>query len=77
MAEALAKMPLAFVTLVGWVQIVSNAMKPFISVFLIALDTDYSTWTLANANASPNGQEETVISVSLRYFRRMRKTLFI
>ena len=58
---ALAKMPLAFATLAGWARIVSGAMKPYISVSLIALDTESSTLTLANAIAIPNGREETAI----------------
>ena len=68
MEKAFAKTPHAFVTLAGWVQIVSSAMKPFISVFLIALDTESSTSTLANVNAILNGLEETVTSVSILPF---------
>ena len=63
-AGALAKMPHAFATLVGWVQIVRGAMKLCISVFLIAQDTESSTLTLANANAIPNGLEGIATSVS-------------
>ena len=64
MAGALAKTPHAFATLVGWVRIVRGAMRPCISVFLIAQDTESSTLTLANANAIPNGLEGIATSVS-------------
>ena len=57
-------MPHAFVTSAGWVQIVKGAMKPCISVYLIAQDTESSTLTLANANAIPNGLEGIATSVS-------------
>lgn len=63
MAGALAKMPHAFATLVGWVRIVRGAMKLCISVFLIAQDTESSTLTLANANAIPNGLEGIATSL--------------
>ena len=65
MVVAVAKMPHAFVTLAGWVQIVKDAMKPCISVYLIAQDTESSTLTLANANAIPNGLEGIATSVSI------------